>query len=432
MNRVFMVAARRTSISPKGGALASAPFYELAAMAAKAVMADAKVTAEQIDGFFLGNALAAGGNPARVAALASGLPHYVPAWSIDTQCCSGLDAVALAVDRIRAGTDHVLLAGGAESASQAPQRSKRIQGGAEPSRETGRDFQTVEAASASAVPEDSSWVPYDEADFTPWSEQEPSMVQAARALSDRVGNPDAEYAWAVRSHDRARNASHPERIAGHAAADQMSLTAPKAMKDTYTRALTVQACQRAATHPIHNPTTMAPLADGAAMVLLMSEGALKEWLEGGGGDGVSSTSNLDSDFAGKREAASANRRSLAVCEVISCCQAGADPFAPGLSTAALKNWLDRLRADHGEPACVELMESFAAQTILNIKALALDSGRVNVGGGLLAMGHPIGASGAVLVARLHHRLRPGEWGAALIPAAGGLASGLALRGIDGK
>ena len=111
---------------------------------------------------------------------------------------------------------------------------------------------------------------------------------------------------------------------------------------------------------------------------------------------------------------------------------GADPLLPGLATSALKDWLDQLRADHGEPACVELMESFAAQTILNIKALALESDRVNVDGGLLAMGHPIGASGAVLAARLHHRLRPGEWGVALIPAAGGLATGLALRGVDGR
>lgn len=432
MNRVFMVAARRTSISPKGGALAHASFHELAAMAAQAVMADAKITAEQIDGLFLGNALAAGGNPARLAALASGLSSQVPAWSIDTQCCSGLDAIALAVDRIRAGSSHLLLAGGAESASQAPQRSKRICGGAEPSLERGRDLQTVEAASASAAPEGFLWVPYDEADFTPWPDQEPSMVQAARALSDQLGNLDAEYAWAVRSHERARNSVHPERIGPRTAIKSETRGGSTDIQDTYTRLLTLKACQRAASHPIHNSTTMAPLADGAAMVLLMSEQALKECLERGERDGMSSTSNLDSGLAGKHKAASANRRSLAVCEVISYWQAGADPFAPGLSTAALKNWLDQLRFDLGEPACVELMESFAAQTILNIKALALDPGGVNVKGGLLAMGHPIGASGAVLVARLYHQLRAGEWGAALIPAAGGLASGLALWGIDGK
>jgi acetyl-CoA C-acetyltransferase len=380
MNRVFMVAARRTGISPKGGALADVPFHELAAMAAQAAMADANVSAEQIDGLLLGNALAAGGNPARLAALAAGLPYGMPAWSIDIQCCSGIDAISLAVDRIRAGTADVMLAGGAESASQAPQRVKRTTSGCEP---------------------------YEEADFTPWADQEPSMVESARALSDQLGDLEAEYAWAVRSHQCARAATHPERISVG--------VAPGAMggKDTFTRALTLKACQRAASHPTHNPTTMAPLADGAAMALLMSELAFNDWLNREESVGLHPASG----------------QGFSVCEVLSSSQAGADPFTPGLATAALKDWLDRLRADHGEPACVELMESFAAQALLNIKSLALNPTRVNVGGGLLAMGHPIGASGAVLAARLHHQLLPNEWGVALIPAAGGLASGLALRRV---
>jgi acetyl-CoA C-acetyltransferase len=380
MNRVFMVAARRTGISPKGGVSAEVSFHELGAMAVKAVMVDANVAAERIDGLFLGNALAAGGNPARLAALATGLPYGMPAWSIDTQCCSGLDAIALAADRIRAGSAHVLLAGGAESSSKAPQRAKRTPSGREP---------------------------YEEADFTPWGDQEPGMVESARTLSDQLGDLEAEYAWAVRSHERALAATHPERILDDAAPGLLG------QQDTHTRALTLRACQRAASHPTHNPTTMAPLADGAAMALLMSELAFNDWLNREESVGLHPASG----------------QGFSVCEVLSSSQAGADPFTPGLATAALKDWLDRLRADHGEPACVELMESFAAQALLNIKSLALDPTRVNVGGGLLAMGHPIGASGAVLIARLHHRLGPGEWGAALIPAAGGLASGLALRRV---
>jgi len=396
MNRVFMVAARRTGISPKGGTLADIPFYALAAQAVRAVLADACMDPRQMDGLILGNALAAGGNPARVAALSAGLSAHVPAWSIDTQCCSGLDAIALAVDRIRAGSAHVLLAGGVESSSQAPQRAK---------------------------PTPSGWRPYEEADFTPWGEQEFSMVESARSLSDQLGDLVAEYAWAVRSHERALAATHPERISVG--------SLPEAMggKDTFTRALTLKACQRAAHHPSHNPTTMAPLADGAAMVLLMSEQALNMWLERARAIGLRGVEDSSSGSRGKREVALGNERLTPVCEVLSSCQVGADPLAPGLSTAALRNWLDRLRADHGEPDCVELMESFAAQVLLNINTLGLDPTRVNVGGGLLAMGHPIGASGAVLVARLHHRLGPGEWGAALIPAAGGLAGGLALRRV---
>jgi acetyl-CoA C-acetyltransferase len=381
VNRAFMVAARRTSISPKGGALADIPFHALAAQAVKAVLADACIDPKQMEGLILGNALAAGGNPARLAALASGLPYGMPAWSIDTQCCSGLDAISLAVDRIRTGSAHVLLAGGAESSSQAPQRAKRTPSGCEP---------------------------YEEADFTPWGDQEPSMVDSARALSDQLGDLEAEYAWAVRSHERACAATHAERILEDAA------PGPLGQQDTHTRALTLRACERAASHPTHNPTTMAPLADGAAMALLMSEKALNDWLNREESVGLHP----------------ARGQGFSVCEVLASSQAGADPFTPGLATAALKDWLDRLRTHHGEPDCVELMESFAAQALLNIKALVLESDRVNLEGGLLAMGHPIGASGAVLVARLHHRLGPGEWGAALIPAAGGLASGLALKRVS--
>jgi acetyl-CoA C-acetyltransferase len=383
MNRVFMVAARRTSISPKGGALADIPFHALAAQVVRAVLADACMDPKQMDGLILGNALAAGGNPARVAALSAGLPAHVPAWSSDTQCCSGLDAISLAVDRIRAGSAHVLLAGGAESSSKAPQRAK---------------------------PTPNGWEAYEEADFTPWGDQEPSMVQAARVLSDQLGDLEAEYAWAVRSHERAQAAAHPERIAVG--------SLPEAMvgQDTFTRALRLQACRRAAGHPTYNPTTMAPIADGAAMALLMSERALDDWL-------------VSVNYDNKPHPSDGCR--LSACEVLASCQVGADPFAPGLATAALKDWLDELCADHGEPACVELMESFAAQALLNVKALGLDPNCVNVGGGLLATGHPMGASGAVLAAKLFHRLRPGEWGVAIIPAAGGVASALALRQQDG-
>lgn len=388
MPRVFLVAAGRTAIAPKKGALMNLSFYELAAKVVKSICSDFKILPEEIDGFFLGNAMGAGGNPARLAALASGIPCKVPAWTIDTQCCSGLDAIGLAVDRIRAGSAHILLAGGAESTSQAPMRYWTDRallnghvGGSAAQEGSVYKSRTLDRLAKS----------FEEASFTPWAEQEPSMVSAAWTLSVQLADPNAECAWAVRSHERARASSHLERIV------------EGGIQDTFTRALTQGACRRASNHPIHNPATMAPLADGAAIVLLMSEGAFHRW--------------------------SRNNVPHSVCEVLSFCQVGADPFAPGLATAALGDWLNELRAKHGEPDRVELMESFAAQALLNIKALELDPSRVNAGGGMLAMGHPIGASGAVLAARLHHQLLSTEWGVALIPAAGGLASGLSLQRI---
>jgi len=421
-----MVSARRTGISPRGGLLSKTPFYDLASEVVMAIARDANVALDKIDGLLLGNALAAGGNPARLVALAVGLPHRASAYSIDTQCCSGLDAIAIAADRIRAGAADILLAGGAESASQAPQRYKRRSLRTPSEREKKCESAATDSHSETTSEVSLKWMPYDEADFTPWSEIEPTMIQSARALSDRFADLSAEYAWAVRSHQRARSADHPERI--------MAAKSEHA-RDSHTRDITVRHCQRAACHPAHNPATMAPLADGAAMSLLMSERALHEWYvrlersEGTGAWQLGSDASFEIKLEGQN--ASVTKPSRIACEVFSSCQVGADPFTPGLATAALKDWLDKLRAECGEPDCIELMESFAVQAILNIRDLGLDADRVNIRGGLLAMGHPIGASGAVLAARLFHTLGPSEWGVSLIPAAGGVASGLALRRIVG-
>jgi len=406
VSRVFVIAGRRTGVSPKGGALVNTPLFELASQAAGAALEDVRIDADRLDGLVLGNALAAGGNPARAAALALGIPS-VASWSIDTQCCSGLDAIALAADRIRAGSAHLLLAGGAESASQAPLRAKGTR---------------VDALNMSPVisatfplehpPPESLLEPYEEADFTPWPEQEPSMVQAAVSLSSLLGDPASEYAWAVRSHHRARISTHPERISGRS--------------DTFTRELTLRSCYRGAGHSVHNPTTMAPLADGAAMMLLVSEQFLNDWLL----ERERSLQGSHQRTGVRNHAEALSIAGLRVSEVLSTCQVGADPFSPGLAAHGLRQWLDQLRSEQGEPHQVELMESFAAQALLNMKALGFAADTVNIRGGLLAMGHPVGASGAVLAARLHHGLGANEWGLAIIPAAGGIASGLALRRVS--
>jgi len=406
VSRVFVIAGRRTGVSPKGSALANTPLFELAAQAARASLADVCIDTDRLDGLVLGNGLAAGGNPARTAALALGIPS-VASWSIDTQCCSGLDAIALAVDRIRSGSSHLLLAGGAESASQAPLRAKRT-------RVDALAMSPVISATLplEALPRELFFEPYEEADFTPWPEQEPSMVQAAVSLSHLLADLTSEYDWAVRSHDRARISEHPERISGSS--------------DTLTRELSLRSCHRGAGHSVHNPTTMAPLADGAAVMLLVSEQFLNDWLL-----------ERERSLQGSHQGAGARNHAealpiagLRVSEVLSTCQVGADPFSPGLAAHGLRQWLDQLRSEQGEPHQVELMESFAAQALLNMRFLGFAADTVNIRGGLLAMGHPVGASGAVLAARLHHGLGANEWGLAIIPAAGGIASGLALRRVS--
>ncbi len=374
MNRVFILGARRTGISPRNGALKRIPFYDLAARVVDRLSSDLSglaTTPPSFTALIAGNALGAGGNPARLMALASNLPWTIPAMTIDTQCCSGLDAIGVAFQQLRSrphGSVHavataekgLVLAGGAESASLAPIRQDRQSG-----------------------------VTYEEAPFTPWLDCSPDMVQAALNLEAQRHVTVLDMVnWAIKSHRLGLHQSVPSRLGS----------------DTLPRVLTPELCHRAAGFKAYNPTLMAPLADGAAFVAMASSVLQPAELEGG----------------------------ASLLEILDYCQIGSDPGCPGLSTAALDPWLRKLETKFGfnrQNLVVSLMESFAAQVLVNIQDLGLNGELINPWGGLLAKGHPIGASGAVLVCDLFDYLQHGHFGLAAIPASGGLASGLLVRRV---
>jgi acetyl-CoA C-acetyltransferase len=370
---VFIVAARRTPIAPKNGDLRGQPFFEVAAHVLRQVMSDLSPQ-QVVQSVIAGNALGAGGNPARLMALAAGLEERTPALTLDTQCCSGLDAIGLGFERLNVGAQaietqpdssratQVVLAGGAESASQAPIRQDRL-----------------------------TRLPYEEAPFTPWPDRNPTMIQAARHLETlREIDQTKAWDWAVRSHQLNLENQSKSRSLTPAVSGPHS--------DSFPRQLTRQVCKRSAGVGPYNPTLMAPLADGAAFVAI----------------------SLYAETA----------QSLAPMEILDYRQTAADPGCPGLACASLEPWLAHCEKRYEfkrNQVIVSLMESFAAQVLANIQDLKLNADLVNPWGGMLARGHPIGASGAVLVCDLFDHLRPGQIGLALIPAAGGLASGLLVR-----
>ena len=124
MNAVI-VAARRTAVAPRGGAFARIEPHDLASRVIEEVLADAGLAPDAVEDVILGNALYGGGNPARRAALAAVIRETVPALTVDSQCCAGLDAILLAAERINAGAADVIVAGGVESFSRAPIRQHR-------------------------------------------------------------------------------------------------------------------------------------------------------------------------------------------------------------------------------------------------------------------------------------------------------------------
>ena len=316
--------------------------------------------AGQVDELILSNALGGGGNPARLAALAAGLPDRVAGLSIDRQCAGGLDAIRLAAAMVGAGQADVVIAGGAESYSRRPLRLAQTPGQAP--------------------------VPYDQPPFTPWPERDPEMTAAAAALAHRLGISRArQEAWAIRSHARALAHLQPE-VLGFA----------QGAADGFTRRLTPALAARA--KPLAGSITVATAAvaaDAAAFVVVVSP----------------------------RMAERAARR----LRIAASATLGALPEEPGLSPVpAMQAVLAQAGLDAQALERVELMEAYAVQALACMDALALPEDRVNPTGGALAWGHPIGASGAILAARLFHGLRAGP-GLAAIAAAGGIGSALILQ-----
>jgi len=383
-NRAVIVAARRTAVCPRGGALARLQADELAAPVFARLLADAGIAAESVDHVLLGNALYGGGNPARLAALRAGLPPSVPAMTIDTQCCSGLDAILHGARLIESGAADCVLAGGAESFSRAPIRMRR-------------------PLSAQAKPE-----PYDRPPFAPPPYNDPDLAQAAADLAEAHAlSRRAQADFATSSHQKARSVG--------ALLKQRLVTDGGKFpdKDGFTRVLSRKTALRApllagAGDTGLSAATIACEADGAAAVLLVSD-ALRHQMPPG---------------------------SLLVRAAVS---RGGDPSDPALvPNVAARSLLAAEGLTGGDLDAVELMEAYASQAMVTAADLAFNPEVLNRLGGALARGHPIGASGAILAVQLFEALKPQEspaeggrgLGLAMIAAAGGLGSVLLVERFD--
>lgn len=371
----YIVAAKRTPVAPRGGAYTHLEVYELGARTIASAIQQSGVPAEKIDNVIMGNALYAGGNPARVAALAAGLAESVPAMTIDSQCCAGLDAINTACAMVNAGGVNAVVAGGLESFSRAPVRAHRPKNKHDP-------------------PKD-----YQRPPFTPWPQRDPNMIEAAAALArQREITRQSQEQFAIRSHEKAQRA-----IAGNA--ELVSIG--DLCSDAFTRKLSTQLCSRL---PLIagdaefglTSSTIAVEADAAAAVVVVNEKMLP-FIDG----------------------------SMNPVVAIGCCSIGSDPALPALAPiAAIRKLLRQTAINSRTLQVAEIMEAFAVQAMVCIDECDIDPAIVNRGGGALARGHPIGASGAILAVRLWHELqkeRSGAYGVTSIAAAGGLGSAALWR-----
>ncbi|TXH87385.1 MAG: thiolase family protein [Rhodoferax sp.] len=377
----LIAAWARSAVAPHGGAFRALAAHEIAAPVLQSLLQRAGISGNSVDAVVLGNALGAGGNPARMVALAAGLPDRCAALSIDTQCCAGLDAIAVAVGILASGQANVVVAGGAEAWSRAPIRQHR-------------------PLHPGEVP-----VEYDRPAFAPSAARDPDLLQAAADYAGAHGiDRLAQDAYAVQSHQRAvenQTALQDEivSIAG-LSADAY----PRRLRPSAAARLPVQAVPQsgpsgvAAEDCAVSTLAISPRADGAALVLLMTPDACRRL-------GVHPSVQW--------------RTSVSV---------GHDPAMPLLAAeVATRAALERAGlAGVQELGVIELHDAFAVQGLSYCHALGLEPASINRRGGGIARGHPIGASGAIALVRVLTDLQrlhgPGAWGLAAIAGAGGIGA----------
>jgi acetyl-CoA C-acetyltransferase len=373
-----IVAARRTAIGRAGGCFRDVGAEALLAGVISAVLHDSGIAPADVDDVVVGNAAGPGGNIARLGALTAGLPFSVPGVTVDRQCGAGLEAVNQACRMVQSGAADAVLAGGVESVSTAPWRVSR--------------------------PADRTGAPafYDRARFSPDSVGDPAMGEAAENVAREYGiSRERQDAFAARSHELAVRAQ----VEGDFDAEITTLGkfGPSVERDECPRPSSTPArLSRLRPAFVEGGTVTAgnscPLNDGASMVLVTSRARAQDL---------------------------GHRRALAFVDGTA---AGVDPNLLGVGAVASTRRLSArqpwLALD--EVDVFEFNEAFASQTLASLDLMGVDTERVNRGGGAIALGHPFGASGAVLVTRVYTQLvRQGVGGesgtaVAMMATAGGL------------
>ncbi len=362
---VVIVSAARTPVGSFNGSLATVPAHELGAVALRAAMERAGVEPGEVEEVIMGQILSAGQgqNPARQAAMAAGIPHESPAWGMNQLCGSGLRAVALGMQQIMSGDARVVAAGGMESMSLAPHAQHMRSG-----------TKMGELRLVDTMIHDALWDAFNDYHMGITAENVAERWQISREEQD---------AFAARSQNRAEAARREGRFAEEIAPVTVRGRKGETVVDTdeYIReGVTVEDLARLRPVFRKDGTVTAGNAsginDGAAAVLLM-------------------------------RASEAERRGVEpLARIVSWAHAGVDPAIMGTGPIpASRKALEKAGWAVEDLDLVEANEAFAAQAIAVNREMGWDTERVNVNGGAIAIGHPVGASGARILTTLLHEMR---------------------------
>jgi len=392
LNDVYILSAVRTPIGKFGGSLASQSAADMGVVAAKAAMERAGVQPQQVEETIFGNARQAGGgpNPARQISIRSGVPQEVPAYTVNKACASGLKSIALAYQEVATGNLDCVLAGGTESMSRLPYYLDGARWGYRLG-----DQELVDGM-------------YRDGFFCPLAKM--VMGETAEALAEQYKiTRDEQDEFALTSQTRAAAALASERFK-----EEIVSVTIESKKGSQTFARD------------EHPFPDASLEKLAKLQPVFSKtGTITAGNSSGITDGAAAVVIASESFAQKN-----NLKPLA--RILAVTSAGVDPRIMGIGPVpALHKMEQKHKLKLADFDLVELNEAFAAQVLACDRDLHFDRRKLNVNGGAIALGHPIGCTGTRITVTLLHemRMRNAKRGVATLCVSGGMGMALAIENV---
>ncbi|HOK79722.1 MAG TPA: acetyl-CoA C-acetyltransferase [bacterium] len=386
MRRVFIISAARTPIGDFGKSLSNVSAIELGSIVISSVIKRAGVPKQKIDQVIMGNVLQAGlgQNPARQAAIKAGIPVDIPATTINKVCGSGLKAVSLAACTIMAGQADIVVAGGMENMSQAPYILEKARSG----------YKLGHGTLVDSLIHDGLWDIYNNY----------HMGIAGENLAEKFSIPrDAQDEFAYQSQQKCKDAKgkgwFKEEITPVILKDTVFEQDEHPRPDTTFEKLSKLKPAFRENGTI-TPGNASGINDGAAAVVIASE-------------------EIVGNFSLKPMA-----------EIVSYGEAGIEPALMGLGPVpATKIALEKAGVSLDDIDLIEINEAFAVQVLAVCQKLKVDMNKLNVNGGAIALGHPIGASGTRILVTLLYEMkrRDAQYGLCTLCVGGGEGVAMVVR-----
>ncbi|KAM9840400.1 acetyl-CoA acetyltransferase, cytosolic [Aulostomus maculatus] len=390
---VVIVSAARTPIGSLNGALSTVPLQDLCSVVIKNVLKRAGLRPEEVSEVIMGHVLTAGHgqNPARQASVGAGIPYAVPAWSCQMVCGSGLKAVCLAAQSIQTGESSVVVAGGMESMSRAP-HTVHMRAGVKMGDASMQDSMVADG-------------------LTDAFHGYHMGITAENVAKQWCISREEQDLFAVQSQKK----TEASQKAGHFDQEIVSVMVPSRKGPVEVKV---------DEFPRHG-SNMDSMSKLKSCFIKDSSGTVTAGNASGINDGAAATILMSQSEA-------ARRHIQPMARIVSWAQAGLDPSIMGTGPIpAVRKAVEKAGWQLDQVDLFEINEAFAAQSVVVIKELGLNAEKVNVSGGAISLGHPIGMSGCRVLVTLLHALKRtgGKKGVASLCIGGGMGIAMCVERV---